>query len=191
MKEIANLGPSKDWQSNLLSVYREVAQEGALGIPKALFTLLATAPEDFGKAIRAALAPTSSQEKFTDSPSHEVGAGASSRNQLRAGPHCDLLPLPWSPEVPETFITPVGRRLGPAYTEGRRMWMLLMLLVLNFQHLGTSALRERPHLLLGVGPPSPAQGLALGLLGQSADVLLERGERHPVFKDWEEELRSR
>jgi len=71
------------------------------------------------------------------------------------------------------------------------MWMLLMLLVLNFQYLGISSVRERPQLLLGIGPPSPAQGLALGLLGQSADVLLERGERHPVFKDWEEELRSR
>ena len=78
MKEVAALGPTRDWQSNLLSVYRGVAQEGVLGVPKALFTLLATAPEDLGNAIRAALAPASSQENCTDSPTHEVKAGGSS-----------------------------------------------------------------------------------------------------------------
>ena len=71
------------------------------------------------------------------------------------------------------------------------MWMLLMLLVLNFQYLGAHAAEKSPGGLLGQGPASPAQGLALGLLGQAADVFLERGERHPSFKEWREELRGR
>jgi len=70
------------------------------------------------------------------------------------------------------------------------MWMLLMLMVLNFQYLGASAAEKSPGKLLGRGPASPAQGLALGLLGQAADYFLEREERHSCFNEWNEELRG-
>ena len=41
------------------------------------------------------------------------------------------------------------------------------------------------------GPASKAQALALGLLGQAADILIERDEVAVNQKDWAEELRLR
>ena len=68
--------------------------------------------------------------------------------------------------------------------------MLLMVLVLNHQYLRGRD-REAQLPLLPLGPPSPAQSLALGLLGQAADVHLERNAQALSWTEWVTELRSR
>ena len=77
----------------------------------------------------------------------------------------------------------------PFFTH-RRAYMLLMVLVLNHQYLRGRD-REGQLPLLPLGPPSPAQALALGLLGQAADVHLERNAQALSWTEWVAELRSR
>ena len=58
-----------------------------------------------------------------------------------------------------------------------------MIMTLNYQYGSMSRVVR--------GPPSRSQSLAIGLLGQAADILLERNEVTVNSKDWAAELRMR
>jgi len=193
LKEIVKLGPTKDWKQNMSATYRSFAAQGPGGIPRGLLQVVSTAPSYFGELIRE----TAFRERLDEkgdacTPTHEGVAAIRNglADTIRAGPHKDLLPLPWCPEAAEAMIVPTGRRGSTAYVQSRRMWLLQMTLILNYQYLVFSSASQRPATLLPPGPPSPAQAVAAGLLGQAADVRLERSERFPNFKAWHEELRG-
>ena len=52
LKEIVELGPTKDWKQNMSATYRAFAAQGPGGIPMGLLKVVSTAPSDFGSLIR-------------------------------------------------------------------------------------------------------------------------------------------
>ena len=78
----------------------------------------------------------------------------------------DLLPLPCTPEAGEASISPLHAHCSEPWLSRRRAWVLLMIMTLNYQYGSTRRVVR--------GPPSRSQSLAIGLLGQAADILLER-----------------
>jgi hypothetical protein len=65
-----------------------------------------------------------------------------------------------------------------------------MALVLNHEYGGRLEGRAHVSRVLS-GPASPAQGLALGRLGQAAESLLQMNKRDLRAIEWAEELKSR
>ena len=138
-------------------IYRTFAEEGPAGIPKALIHILANAPHELGEMIRETADRAVPYSESRCSPTQGGGAA-----RPVAERHKELLPLPWSPEAGEALVPPTGRRNKPVYAQTRRMWLLLMVLILNFEIVGVSRAGQRPATLLPEGPASPAQAMALG-----------------------------
>ena len=186
LKAIREAGHSADWRSGLQQIYGTFAAETSGGIPKAVIHILANAPHNLGEMIRETADRAVPYSEPQRSPTQGGGAA-----RPVAARHKELLPLPWSPEAGEALVPPTGRRNKPIYVQTRRMWLLLMVLILNFEIVGVARASKRPATLLPEGPASPAQAMALGLLAQAADVYAERGERFPNFKEWRTELKER
>ena len=71
---------------------------------------------------------------------------------------------PLRPERPQS--PPFHAHCSEPWLSHRRAWVLLMIMTLNYQYGSTRRVVR--------GPPSRSQSLAIGLLGQAADILLER-----------------
>ena len=172
-KQIAKETDHVDWRQGIHREYRSFMQQSSLRLPLALLRAVVRAPTQLGQAIR---------EEMISSPTQPVTAGE--------GRQRDLLPLPWCTTAAEAAIPPTPACRAEPYVTHRRAFLLLMTLVLNYQYLRGPDGRCQQR-LLPMGPPTPAQALAAGLLGQAADVFIERNSRTLGLVDWTEELRNR
>ena len=160
------------WRTEAFESFHDWIQGDTFEVPAALIVVIMSAPSSFGAFCREVV--------------HNDTVPTSGKGSERA--ERDLLPLPYCPEAAEAAVPQLQAHLNGKWLKHRRCWLLIMVLVLNFRYPGPNS---QEVIRVWKGPPSKAQSLALGLLGQAADVFLERNTWHLEMKGWKEELRMR
>ena len=178
-REVASLGPTPHWRSNIFEAYREWTDTDSHRIPTSLVRAVLSSPSELGTFFRAAADVRLEGE---DPPSHREGQ--------------DLLPLPYAPEAAEATIPPRQLAQHPALRLARHSYLWLAVLVLNKRWMGVRARTEEEartsaQSCLPLGPPTPGQALALRLLMQAIEVHLDMQRRVLDLKDWGKELAAR
>ena len=164
------------WRRDAFAQYLEDCAGKAVNVPTSLLRAILSAPTKLGDFFRQVIRNGGGKNFNTFDNDEAVPT-------LGGGRERDLLPLPYDPAAGEAAIPPLLHHRTNAKIEHRRAWVLLMILTLNFQYMGQGGSVH--------GPPSKSQALAIGLLGQAADILLERNDVVINGKDWASELRMR